>query len=52
MVMVVADELEVVFECSDICSEHVHCLDISWSLLSFESKLFADAAHFLPGKLA
>jgi len=29
MVMVVADELEVVFECSDICSEHVHCLDIS-----------------------
>ena len=34
MVMVVADELEVVFECSDICSEHVHCLDISWPLLS------------------
>lgn len=34
MVMVVADELEVVFECSDICSEHVHFLDISWPLLS------------------
>jgi len=34
MVVVVADELEVVFECSDICSEHVHFLSISWSCLS------------------